>query len=76
MTINFIKCCCHYRGDKSSYKGLWRRVELSAYPVLDQYHFDYWVPERQIISTEYVCAGSGVAGKPVGVSYTKTYRYL
>ncbi|MEB7454809.1 hypothetical protein [Lysinibacillus sphaericus] len=53
-----------------------RRVELSAYPVLDQYHFDYWVPERQIISTKYVRAGSGVAGKPVGVSYTKTYRYL
>ena len=52
------------------------RAKLNAYPVLDVYTFDYYEPERtNLIFTKYVYVGQGTAGKPVGVSFTKTYEY-
>lgn len=52
------------------------RVKLNAYPVLSIYSFDWYEPERHnLIFTKMVFKGTGTAGKPVGVSYTKTFEY-
>lgn len=52
-----------------------KRVKLNAYPVLSMYSFDWYEPERYNLVLTRMVLVTGTAGKPIGVSYTKTFEY-